>query len=73
MQTPKGIEIEIKVEELTNAFENYLRQLFDEWKRVVSNQIKIKIVDPLFTINENKTISLNFAKEVNIKYHIIIY
>lgn len=73
MQTPKGIEIEIKVEELTNAFENYLRQLFDEWKRVVSNQIKKNIVDPLFTINKNKTISLNFAKEVNIKYYIIIY
>lgn len=64
MQTPKAIEIEQKVDELTARFENYLRPMFDEWKRKVPGTIREKILYPLFKINNNKTIEMNFAKEV---------
>lgn len=64
MRTPNGIEIELKIDELLNKLEDYLQPLFDEWKRTVPEQIKEKIVYPLFTIDENRTIGLNFSKEV---------
>lgn len=64
MRTQKGMEIELKINELTDKFENYSRSLFDEWKRNVSIQIQEKIAYPLFTINNDKTIGLNFDKEV---------
>lgn len=64
MKTPRGDQINIKVEKLKDKFKNYLSPLFEEWKRVVPIQIQEKIVQPLFTINNNKTISLNFSEEV---------
>lgn len=64
MRTTRGVEIELMINELTNKFKNYLRPLFDEWKRDVPIQIQEKIAYPLFTINNDKTISLNFNKEV---------
>lgn len=67
MRTPKSVQIELKVNELMDKFTNYLHPLFEEWKCVVSNQVQEKIVYPLFMINSDKTISLNFPKEV-IKY-----
>lgn len=70
MQTPKGMEIEQKVKELTEKFEKFLRPVFEEWKRDVPDQIQEKIAYPLFKIYDDKTIGLNFAKEVII---IIIY
>ncbi|VVC32244.1 Hypothetical protein CINCED_3A002285 [Cinara cedri] len=65
MQTPKSIQIELKVNELMDKFTNYLHPLFEDWKCVVSNQIQDKIVYPLFIMNSNKTISLNFPKELH--------
>lgn len=64
MKTPRGDQINIKVEELKDKFKNYLSPLFEEWKRVVPIQIQENIVQPLFTINKNNTISLNFSEEV---------
>lgn len=71
MRTPKGDEIEKNIDELRNSFENYLRPLFDEWKRVVSEKIQEKIMYPLFIINDDKKIEMNFAKEVIIIYFLI--
>jgi len=68
MRTPKGIQIEQMVDELTCAFQNYLHSLFDEWKRYRPVQIQEKVEYPLFTTNDDKTIGLNFAKEVIILY-----
>lgn len=64
MQTQKGIAIKLKINKLTDKFENYLRSLFDKWRCNVSIQIQNKIQYPLFTINNDKTIGLNFDKEV---------
>lgn len=64
MQTPRAVEIQCKVDKLSDKFENYLRLLFDEWKRDVPGQIRENIVKPLFTINSDKKIGQNFAKEV---------
>lgn len=64
MQIPKGVQIELDIDELTTRFNNYLLPLFNEWKRVVPEQIQSKIIHPLFTINGDMTISLNFPKEV---------
>lgn len=64
MQTSKGTDVELKVKDLTDKFKNYLRPLFDEWKESVPKIIQEKIKKPLFTINDDKTIGLNFAKEV---------
>jgi len=68
MQTPKGVQVEQMVDELTCAFKNYLHSLFDEWKRSEPKQIQQKVECPLFTINDDKTIVLNFAKEVIMLY-----
>lgn len=68
MRTTKGIEIENKFEELIQKFEKFLRPLFEEWKREIPKQIQEKIACPLFRINIDKTIDLNFAKEVIILY-----
>jgi hypothetical protein len=68
MQSQKAIQLEKKVELLNEQFKNYLLPLFEEWKRVVPIQIQESIVNPLFTVNDNKTIGLNFKKEVNIFY-----
>lgn len=70
MQTPKAIEIEQKIDELKVRFESYLRPMFDEWKREVPGVIREKILYPLFKINDDKTIDINFAKEV--EYLLII-
>lgn len=72
MRTPKSVQIELKVNELMDKFTNYLRPLFEEWKCVVSNQIQEKIMYPLFTMSSNKTIRLNFPKEV-IKYNFKLF
>lgn len=65
MKTPRGIKIEQKVKQLKKNFERYLWPIFEDWKRVVPGIIRNKIVNPLFKIdNDNKTIGLNFAKEV---------
>lgn len=73
MQTPRAVEIQLKVDKLKDKFENYLRLLFDEWKRVVPVQIQDNIVNPLFTINSDKKLGQNFAKEVIIFYfHVLI-
>lgn len=72
MRTPKGIQIEQIVDELTRAFQNYLHPLLDEWKRYEPIQIQEKIGCPLFTVYDDKTIGLNFAKEVII-YAILNY
>jgi len=69
MQTLKAIEIEQKVDELKDKFKNYLQPLFDEWKSVVPGQIQEKIEYPLFKINDDQTIGINFAKEVIIFYY----
>lgn len=68
IRTPKGVEIERRITELTNKFENYMRLLFDDWRHIVPQQIQEKIMYPLFTINDNYTISINFAKEVILLY-----
>lgn len=68
MRTPKGVEIENKVEELTRKFEKCVRPLFEEWRREVPKQIQEKIAYSLFKINADKKIDLNFAKEVIIFY-----
>lgn len=64
MKTPRGDQINIKTEQLKDKFKNYLSPIIEEWKRVVPLQIQDKIVQPLFTINKNNTISLNFSEEV---------
>jgi len=64
MKTPRGDQINIKVEQLKDKFKNYLTPIFEEWKRVVPTQIQEKLMQPLFTINDNKTIGLNFSEEV---------
>lgn len=68
MQSQKAIQLEKKVELLNDQFKNYLHPLLEEWKRVVPKQIQESIVNPLFTVNKNKTIGLNFKKEVNLFY-----
>jgi len=64
MNTTRGDQINIKIEQLKDKFKNYLSPLFEEWQRVVPIQIQEKIVQPLFTTNKNNTISLNFSEEV---------
>lgn len=64
MQTSKAIEIVQKINELTDKFNKYLRTLFDEWTLVVPETIREKIMYSLFKINDDKTIDINFAKEV---------
>jgi len=64
MRTQKGIKIEKDIDELTYAFRDYLRRLFDEWKRKIPTLIQEKIMYPLFAIKDNKEIGLNFPKEV---------
>ncbi|XP_025202252.1 dynein beta chain, ciliary-like, partial [Melanaphis sacchari] len=65
MKTPRGNQINMKAEQLKDKFKNYLNPLLEEWKRTVPKQIQEKIVQPLFTINKNNTISLNFSKELD--------
>lgn len=64
MQTSKALEIVQKIYELTDKFNKYLRILFDEWAFVVPVTIREKIIYPLFKINDDQTININFAKEV---------
>jgi len=64
MKTPRADQINIKIEQLKYKFKNYLSPLFEEWKRVVPQLVQEKILQPLFTINKNNTISLNFSIEV---------
>jgi len=64
MKTPRGDQINIKVEQLKDKFKKYVNPMLEEWKRIVPIQIQENIVQPLFTISANKTISLNFSKEV---------
>lgn len=72
MQSQKAVQLEQKVDLLNDQFKNYLRPLFEKWKRVVPIQIQESIVNPLFTVNKNKTISLNFKKEVILFYFLLI-
>ncbi|XP_022182919.1 dynein heavy chain 9, axonemal-like [Myzus persicae] len=65
MKTPRGDQINIKSEQLKDKFKNYLSPIIEEWKRVVPLQIQDKIVQPLFTINKNNIISLNFSEELD--------
>ncbi|KAL4088975.1 hypothetical protein QTP88_024053 [Uroleucon formosanum] len=65
LKTPRGDKINIKIEQLKDKFKNYLNPLFEEWKGVVPLQIQEKIEQPLFTINKNNTINLNFSKELD--------
>ncbi|XP_022163545.1 dynein heavy chain 17, axonemal-like [Myzus persicae] len=65
MKTPRGDQINIKAEQLKDKFKNYLSPIIEEWKRVVPLQIQDKIVQPLFTINKNNIISLNFSEELD--------
>lgn len=69
MQSPRGVKIDQKLEKLKDSFESYLRPLIDEWIRDVPDIIREKIVNPLFTVDGNKMIGLNFAKEVIILYY----
>lgn len=69
MQTPKGLQIEVMVNELIDKFKNYLIPLFNKWKHVTPKQIREKILYPLFTINDDNTISLCFPNEVTILYY----
>lgn len=64
MQTPKAKTVLQNVNELTEKFKDYLQLLFDDWKHAAPITIHEKIKHPLFTINVDKTISMNFAKEV---------
>lgn len=64
MQTQKGNKIEKDIEELTYVLRDHLGRLFDEWKRKIPTLIQEKIVYPLFTIDDDKEIGLNFPKEV---------
>lgn len=73
MKTKKGTEIERKVNELTDKFKNYARSLFDEWTNVVPQQIQEKIAYPLFTVNSDKIIDMNFAKEVSLILFFSLY
>jgi len=72
MKTSRAEKMNIKIEQLKDKFKNYLSPLFEEWKRVVSIQIQEKIVQPLFMINKNNTINLNFSEEVIIFFLFII-
>jgi len=64
MKTPRGEQINIKIEQLKDRFKNYLSPIFEEWTRVVPLLIQEKLMQPLFTINENNTLGLNFSEEV---------
>lgn len=64
MNTPKGEQVVKSINELNENFKSYLQRLFDDWKSTVSDTINEKIKYPLFKINDNKTIDINFAKEV---------
>lgn len=64
MQTPRGVNIEQKVQKLKDRFENYMHSLVDEWIRVIPGIIQDKIMNPLFTVYSDNTIGLNFANEV---------
>lgn len=68
MQSQKAVQLEKKVDLLSDKFKNYLRPMFEEWKRVVPIQIQDSLANPLFTVNQNKTIGLNFKKEVILFY-----
>lgn len=70
MKTSRAEKMNIKIEQLKDKFKNYLSPLFEEWKRVVSIQIQEKIVQPLFMINKNNTINLNFSEEVIIFFYL---
>lgn len=64
MRILKGVQIELDIDKLTMRFKSYLLPFFNEWKRIVPEQIQSKIIHPLFTVNSDMTISLNFPKEV---------
>lgn len=64
MQSPRAIRIQEKIDLLTDNFQKYLYSIFDEWKSVVPKQIQEGITSPLFTIHDDKTLSINFKKEV---------
>lgn len=72
MQSPRAIRIQQKIDLLSGDLKNYLNPIFDEWKRIVPKQIQEGIGNPLFTIHSDKTISINFKKEV-IFLFIIMY
>lgn len=71
MRTPRGVQTQIKIEELSDKLTNYLRSTFEEWKNVVPIVINEKIVYPLFKVNEDRTIELNFPKEVIISFILV--
>lgn len=64
MQSPRANRIQQKIDGITESFKNYMLPMIDEWKRVVPKQIQEGITSPLFTIKEDKTIRINFKKEV---------
>jgi hypothetical protein len=64
MQSPRAIRIQQKIDLLTDDLKKYLHPIFDEWKRIVPKQIQEGIANPLFTLHSDKTISINFKKEV---------
>lgn len=64
MQISKGVQIEVMVNELIDKFKSYLIPLFNKWKLDTPKQIQEKILNPLFTINNNNIISLFFPNEV---------
>lgn len=64
IRTGIGIKIEKDIDKLKYAFQEYLRILFDEWKRNIPAVIQQTIIYPLFTISDDKKIGLNFPNEV---------
>lgn len=64
MQSPKAVQIELKIDQLKDRLYKYVRSVFDEWTHSVPTQIQEKIKYPLFIFNSDKTIRMNFPKEV---------
>ncbi|XP_050529246.1 dynein beta chain, ciliary-like [Daktulosphaira vitifoliae] len=65
MKTQKAAEIMLKINEMCEKTKNYLKPIFIEWKKNTPRLIQENIKKPLFIVNEDKTIGLNFAKELD--------
>lgn len=64
MLTPKGVQIEVKINDLIDKFKSYLLPLFNTWKLDTLKQIQEKIINPLFLIDNKNIIKLCFPNEV---------
>lgn len=64
MLTPKGVQIEVKINDLIDKFKSYLLPLFNTWKLDTLKQIQEKIINPLFMIDNKNIIKLCFPNEV---------